>query len=109
MTNYDFIREYIRGEKRFGAYCHLGYDAEGRLFNYSTVICQIDRENKKALVNSKKYSRTTSKIQSQLMSALTQAGYAYTTYEGESAYIWNYGYQGAENITMDDMRERRFV
>lgn len=52
MTNQDFIREYIKGEHRYGAYCHLGY-ADDKLINYSTVICRIDRENKTALVNNR--------------------------------------------------------
>ena len=103
MTNQDFIREYIKGEHRYGAYCHLGY-ADDKLINYSTVICRIDRENKTALVNNRKYSRTTSKIQSQLRSILTREGYTFTEYEGADASWWNYGSQGAENVTVEDMR-----
>lgn len=103
MTNYDFIREYIRGERRIGAYSHLGY-ADDKLINYSTVICIIDRENKKAQLNIRKYSRTTTKIQGQVESALRQAGYEIFKYEGDNAYWWNYGYQGAENVTTADMR-----
>ncbi len=103
MTNYDFIREYIKGEKRMGAYCHLGY-ADDKLINYSTIICRLDSANKKATVNVRKYSRPTSKIQSQLLSALSQANYEIERYEGDDAYWWNYGYQGAENVTMNDMR-----
>lgn len=103
MSNQDFIREYIKGERRFGAYCHLGY-ADDRLINYSTVICQINRADRTALVNIRKYSRTTSKIQSQLRSILDREGYFITEYEGDDAGYWNYGYQGAENVTMEDMR-----
>lgn len=103
MTNKEFIKEFIRGEKRFGAYCHLGY-ADDRLINYSTEICRIDRTNRRAMVNVKKYSNTTSRIQSMLRSALQSAGYQITDYVGEDAYFWNYGYQGAENVTVEDMR-----
>ena len=107
MTNYDFIKEFIRGEKRFGAYCHLGF-SEDKLYNYSTVICTIDRENKTAQVNVKKYSSTTSRIQSTLKGLLHQMGYTTTDYVGEPCSYWNCGYTGASNITLDDMRGRRF-
>ena len=103
MTNYDFIGEFIKGEKRFGAYCHLGY-SDDKLYNYSTVICTIDRGNKRARLNIKKYSSTTSRIQSMVKGALRQAGYEITEYVGEPCSYWNYGYQGAGNVTIDDMR-----
>lgn len=103
MTNSDFIQEYIRGEKRYGAYCHLGY-SEDKLYNYSTVICIIDRTNKMAQFNCKKYSNTTSRIQSMLRRALQRANYKITDYVGEDCSYWNYGYQGAGNVTVDDMR-----
>lgn len=106
MTNYDFIGEFIRGERRFGAYCHLGY-SEDKLYNYSTVICTIDRDNKTARLNVKKYSSTTSRIQSMVKGALRKANYEITEYVGEPCSYWNYGYQGAGNITVDDMKERR--
>ena len=106
MTNYDFIGDFIRGEKRFGAYCHLGY-SEDKLYNYSTVICTIDRDNKTARLNVKKYSSTTSRIQSMVKGALRKANYTITEYVGEPCSYWNYGYQGAGNITVDDMKERR--
>lgn len=103
MNNTDFIRQYITGKKKFGAYGHLGC-ANDTLFNYSTEICQIDRENKTAKVNVKKYSRTTSKIQTELKFLLSQYGYAVTEYEGKSATMWNCGYQGARTLTTADMR-----
>ena len=105
MTNRDFIREYIRGDKKVGAYCHLGY-AEDKLINYSTVICIIDRENKRARVNKRKYSVTTSKIQSELRFQLRKEGFEIEEYEGEPASYWNYGYMGAWNVTVGDMKER---
>ena len=103
MNNADFIKEFIRGERTYGAYCHLGYSGD-KLINYSTVLCIIDRKNKKAQVNVRKYSSTTSRIQSRLRTTLTQMGYSITEYEGEEAYIWNGGYQGVENVTIADMR-----
>ena len=103
MTNYDFIGDYIRGEKRFGAYCHLGY-SDDKLYNYSTIICTIDRENKKARLNIKKYSSTTSRVQSMVKGALRQKGYMIEEYEGEPCSYWNCGYMGAPNVTIDDMR-----
>lgn len=103
MTNYDFIGEYIKGTKPFNAYCHLGY-AENKLYNYSTVICIIDRENKTARFNCKKYSSTTSRIQSMVRGALKQNGYSITDYVGEPCSYWNCGYQGAGTLTVEDMR-----
>jgi hypothetical protein len=102
MTNREFIRKYIRGEQRFGANGHLGF-ADNRLINYSTEICVIDRENKVAAVNNRKYSSTTSRIQSELRYQLSVAGYEITEYDGEPASFWNYGYMGARNVTKEEM------
>lgn len=44
----------------------------GELVNYRTVIAKWDGDT--VLVDSRKYSRTTSKIQTQLKNALMQAG-----------------------------------
>ena len=103
MTNKDFIKRFIRGEQRYGANGHLGY-SDDRLINYSTEICRIDRKNKTAIVNSRKYSSTTSKIQTWLRYELTNAGYKITEYEGEPCYYWNAGYCGAPNVSINDMR-----
>ena len=105
MTNKELISEYIKGERRYGAANHLGYDNEV-LINYATEICRIDRKNKTATVNSRRYSRTTSGIQSELRYRLSAAGYTITEYEGEPATMWNCGYQGAPNVTVNDMKER---
>ena len=107
MTNREFIQKYIRGVHRFGANAHLGY-CEEKLYNYSTVICIIDRENKRAQVNSHKYSVTTSKIQTMLRTELSYAGYDVSEFDGEPCSYWNCGYMGAGRVTMDDMRGRRF-
>ena len=96
MNNKDFIQEFIDGDHRFNAYCHLGY-TENKLWNYSTVICEIDRKNKTARFNCKKYSNTTSRIQSTLRHKLQTAGYEITDYVGEDCTYWNWGYQGAKN------------
>ena len=103
MTNRDFIKEFIDGDRRFNAYCHLGY-SEDRLWNYSTVICEIDRENMTARFNCKKYSNTTSRIQSMLRAMLKKEGYEITDYVGEDCTYWNYGYQGAETWKKEDFR-----
>ena len=102
MSNKEFIRDFIRGERRFGAYCHLGY-ADDKLFNYSTEICRIDRAGKRAEVNTRKYSSTTTRIQSTLAFELKSMGYTITEYIGEPASPWNSGYMGARNVTKGDM------
>lgn len=103
MNNKEFIKEYIEGANAFGANGHLGY-AKDTLFNYSTEICKIDRKKKIANVNGRKYSRTTSDIQTQLRFQLSQKGYTIFTYEGPSAEMWNCGKQGARNVTISDMK-----
>ena len=105
MSNQEFIQKFIKGGQKYGAYCHLAI-VEDRLINYSTEICVIDRENKTAKVNVKKYSNTTSRIQSTLRWELKKAGYEITDYVGEEAYWWNYGYQGAGNWTTSEVKER---
>lgn len=102
MTNNDFIREFIRSPKNAGACNHLGYHGNV-LINYSTELCEINRTNKTAVVNVRKYSSTTSKIQSRLLYELEAAGYEIERVEGEPAYIWNYGYMGAPNLTVADV------
>ena len=103
MAKSDFIKEYIKGTKSIGAYGHLGYKGD-KLFNYSTVICIIDRENKTAKFNCKRYSATTSRNQSILRGLLKSEGFEITDYVGESATMWNWGYMGADNVTVEDMR-----
>ena len=102
MNNIDFIKKYIKGDKKNSVYCHLGFK-DNILINYSTVICTIDRKNKKAKVNLKKYSRTTTKIQDILIYELNQHGYNIETYEGEKANWWNFGFVGASRVTKEDL------
>ena len=105
MTNSDFIKEYIRGTREYNAYCHLGYRRD-TLWNYSTIICRVDRENKTAQFNCKKYSSTTSRIQSELRYQLSNAGNTITDYVGADCNYWNYGIVGAENWTVEDFRTK---
>ena len=102
MTNKEAIRAYVNGTMKRGAVNHIGWNND-RFINYSTELCAIDRESHAALLNVRKYSSTTSRIQSYLRSALEAAGFAITEVEGESAYIWNDGYMGAENVKMSDV------
>lgn len=104
MDNRTFIKEFIEGKRVFGAYCHLGC-TEDTLYNYSTAICKIDRKNKTAEFNCKKYSRTTSGIQNELRWQLQKAGYKITDYVGEPANMWNCGYQGAEHWKTSDFKK----
>lgn len=103
MKNRDIIREFISGTRKFNACGHIGY-TENTLWNYSTVLVILDRENKKADFNARKYSVTTSKIQSMLKYELSAAGYDVNEFIGESARLWNYGYHGAENWKVSDFR-----
>lgn len=103
MTNRELIKEYIRWERRYNACNHLGY-TDDELINYSTCICKIDRGAKCALVNSRKYSTTTSKIQGLLRSELSSAGFAVEEYEGDPCYYWNAGYMGAPTVTVREFR-----
>lgn len=98
MTNKEIMQEYINGNRRYNAANHLGY-TDGTLWNYSTVICEIDRENKTAKFNDRYYSRTTSKIQGQLGFLLSIAGYTIEKYEGYAvANYWGNGLIGALSL-----------
>lgn len=101
MTNYDLISLFVDGSREHGACNHLGFKGN-ELFSYSTVICVIDRDNKTAKVNTKKYSRTTSKQVSILRSVLSRKGFAIIEYEGDPAILWNWGYMGAPNWKVSD-------
>lgn len=109
MTNRDLIQEYISGRRRYNATNHLGY-TDAKLWNYSTVICEVNRSAKKAKVNVRKYSRTTSKIQSMLRTELAQAGFEVEEYEGPDAWdawgrgMWNFGYMGAPRWTVAEFK-----
>lgn len=102
MTNNDLIAEFIKGKKKCGVASHLGY-TDNVLINYSTELCRINRANKTAEVNSRRYSSTTSKIQTQLRFQLSQAGYVITEYIGPDAVLWNGGYQGARTLKAGDL------
>lgn len=102
MTNNEAIRAYVNGTMKHGAVNHIGWNHD-RFINYSTELCAIDREAGTALFNTRKYSSTTSKIQSRLRYELEAAGFEIIEVEGEPAYIWNYGYQGAPTLKMEDV------
>ena len=93
MTNDDFMEKWIEEDTHKGN-GHLLADGN-TLLNYSTIICVIDRENKSAKLNTRKYSRTTGKIQSSLSYLLSKNGFNITEYEGEPCEPWNCGYMGA--------------
>lgn len=106
MRNDELITEFIKGKKKYNAVNHLMY-AKDELVNYSTTICKIDRTAKIALINSRKYSVTTSRIQSELRYQLRMNDFTIKEVDGEPAYFWNYGYQGAPTLTHKDA-ERRY-
>ena len=93
MTNYELIRKFRDGATK-GIAGHL-YIKGDELINYSTVIAYRD-DNGKFHLNTQYYSRTTSKIQSYCKILLDTD--IIEEYEGERAYLWNGGYQGAPTI-----------
>ena len=103
MSNYDIIKEFIEGRKDYNAYCHIGYKGN-TLTNYSTDMVTIDRDNKIADVNIRKYSRSTTNIQSTIRSLLNRYGYTINEYEGEPCNYWNCGYCGAEHWTVAEVK-----
>ena len=101
MTNKDIIIEFVNGEKRYNAVNHIGYQLE-KLYNYSTLMCDINRDNKTAAVNTRKYSNTTTRIQSIIRQVLTDKGYTITEFDGGYCNYWNAGYMGAARYTKRD-------
>lgn len=104
MSNDSIIRDFIRGNSSYGAYSHLAYKGN-KLFNYSTELLELDRENKIANFNTRKYSRTTSKIQNNIEQVLKSCGYTIKKYEGNPCTYWNCGYEGAEKWTVKEVKE----
>ena len=103
MRNEDFIDKYIETPDFKGACNHL-IACNNELVNYSTTICKIDPVKHTADFNARKYSRTTGKIQSMLKRALINHGYKVNEYNGNDAYIWNYGYMGAPIYKKSDIK-----
>lgn len=91
MTNFDLIKEFNNGATR-GVASHL-YIKGNELVNYSTVIAWRDA-NGGIHLNKRKYSTTTSKIQSKIACYCNVV----EEYDGEPCYYWNYGYCGAPQI-----------
>lgn len=88
MRNREFLQQYVDGMYVEGAYGRMAYK-NGRIISYETPICDINRVNKTADVNIRKYSATTSRMQNNLLAILKDAGYTITTYDGPSAYMWD--------------------
>ena len=96
MTNNDLIRAFNQGATR-GIASHL-YIKGAELINYSTVIAWRDI-NVGVHLNKRKYSSTTSKIQS----AVARICNVVEEYDGEPCYYWNYGYMGAPQIKASEV------
>lgn len=82
LTNDGVIEAFVthRGSNAYSHNKNLRYSfCYGELVNYSTVIARWT-EDKKLEVNLRKYSRTTSKIQTQLLNAINRHGLEYTTF-----------------------------
>ena len=102
MRNNDFIKAYVDGYRTEGAHGRMAYK-DGRLISYRTVICDINRREKTAYFNTKKYSATTSRLQNTLLTMLEADGYTVEKYEGEEAYIWDYQDARYRTVTVDDV------
>lgn len=101
MKNNEFLEMYVNGYYTKGAHGRMAYK-DGRLISYSTPICDIDRRNKKAAVNVKKYSSTTSRMQNYLLHLLEVNGYDIEKYEGNDADFWDAGTRC--KVTVDDVQ-----
>lgn len=101
MRNIDIIMDYVEGKKEYGAVNHIGYTLN-RIWNYSTLMCEIDRKENKAYLNIRKYSRTTTKIQNMIRDTLTKYGFEIVEVMGAAANYWNFGYMGAETWKKSD-------
>ena len=102
MTNQELIRNFVNGATR-GIASHL-YIRGNELVNYSTVLAKRitdENGNVKFLMNIKRYSVSTSKIQNYLRAELTGENVEY--FEGENCYYWNMGYTGADTIKVSDV------
>lgn len=86
MKNLDLIIAYVSGNNAFENGSNL-FSCGDVLINYKTEICRIDRDNKTAELNTRCYSRTTSKHQNALRRILTEYGFTVTEYYGPKAYF----------------------
>ena len=106
MTNKDLILEFIEGTRaaKGNAANHLIYK-DNSLWNYSTLMVIIDREQHKAWVNAHKYSVTTSKIQTIIRQELDQRSFEIIDFDGKPCdFYWNAGYCGAKRWTVKDLQ-----
>ena len=104
MSTYDFLVDYVTNPT-IKAVNRQNYCIDGELVTYSTTICKI--VGNIAKFNERKYSATTSKLQSQLKNLLERHGYTIEPYNGNSAYMWNGGYCSADNKwTVRELKER---
>lgn len=76
MTNQTVVQQFIKGQP---GKCLSMYTDGHKLFSYNTIIAQ--REGNIMLVNTTKYSMTTSKHQGLLYREINKQGYALTTSE----------------------------
>ena len=103
MTNRDFLKMYVDGEITQGAHGRMAYK-DGRIISYETPICDLKRSEKKAYLNVRKYSTTTSKMQNTLTALLEDAGYDIETYVGQDAYIWDRYDSQRWTVSVNDVR-----
>jgi len=101
MTNKDIIIEFVNGGNRYNAVNHIGYQLN-RLYNYSTLMCDIDRGGKTACVNVHKYGNATTRIQSIIRNVLVEKGYQIEEFDGGYAVPWNGGEMGAARYVKSD-------
>ena len=103
MRNNEFLEQYVDGNYTQMAHGRMAYK-DGRLISYRTPICDIDRLRKKAIVNVRKYSSTTSRMQNYLLHLLEINGYEIEKYEGEDVYIWDRIDARDWKVSVEDVR-----
>ena len=103
MNNYDFLDQYVK--EHDGKHVNRqNYYIDGVFVSYSTTICEIAGNTAK--LNVKKYSKTTSKLQSQLENILNKHGKKKKKYKGSDCCLWNYGYCSDTNKwTVKELKE----
>lgn len=85
-NKYDFIQDFINGKVSTSS--NLVCDGNA-VINYDTEIARIiDPVEKKAELNTRKYSRTTSKNQNMIRRELEKAGYTISEYVGPDVNIY---------------------
>ena len=83
LKNAEVIKLFVCGNPCYNGSLHVT-NVRGiyRLYSYATCICEIDPHQKMCVINTTKYSQTTSRHQSLLYDALRDSGLSQTKISG---------------------------